>query len=51
MSALPVAANRELLGYALRVLKTYPAEFIRIVALQAVGTVAGLFVPWLNSAG
>jgi ABC-type multidrug transport system fused ATPase/permease subunit len=47
MSALPVAANRELLVYARRVIRTYPAEFGLVVGLQAIGTVAGLFVPWL----
>jgi ABC-type multidrug transport system fused ATPase/permease subunit len=47
MSALPVAANRELAAYARRVIRTYPAEFVLVTGLQALGTVAGLFVPWL----
>jgi len=47
MSALPVAANRELAAYARRVIRTYSAEFGLVIALQALGTVAGLFVPWL----
>jgi ABC-type multidrug transport system fused ATPase/permease subunit len=47
MSALPVAANRELAAYARRVIRTYPAEFGLVTGLQALGTVAGLFVPWL----
>ena len=47
MSALPIAANRELAAYALRVVRTYPAEFVLVTGLQTLGTVAGLFVPWL----
>jgi len=47
MSALPVAANRELAAYARRVIRTYPAEFGLVVGLQMLGVVAGLFVPWL----
>jgi ABC-type multidrug transport system fused ATPase/permease subunit len=47
MSALPVAANRELAAYVRRVVRTYPAEFVLVTGLQALGTVAGLFVPWL----
>ena len=47
MSALPVAANRELAAYVRRVVRTYPAEFGLVTGLQALGTVAGLFVPWL----
>jgi ABC-type multidrug transport system fused ATPase/permease subunit len=47
MSALPVASNRELVAYARRVIRIYPAEFGLVIALQALGTVAGLFVPWL----
>ena len=47
MSALPVAANRELAAYARRVVQTYPAEFGLVTSLQALGTIAGLFVPWL----
>jgi ABC-type multidrug transport system fused ATPase/permease subunit len=47
MSALPVAANRELGAYARRVIRTYPAEFSLVVSLQAFAAIAGLFVPWL----
>jgi len=47
MSALPIAANRELAAYARRVVRSYPAEFGLVTGLQALGTVAGLFVPWL----
>lgn len=47
MSALPVAANRELVGYTRRVLRAYPAGFGLVIGLQAAGTAAGLFVPWL----
>src|SRR5271170_5312341 len=47
MSALPVAANRELAAYVRCVVRTYPAEFGLVTGLQALGTVAGLFVPWL----
>jgi ABC-type multidrug transport system fused ATPase/permease subunit len=47
MSALPVAANRELGAYAWRVVRTYPAEFGLVVGLQSLAAVAGLFVPWL----
>ncbi len=47
MSALPVAANRELVAYAGRVVRSYPAEFGLVTGLQALGTVAGLVVPWL----
>jgi ABC-type multidrug transport system fused ATPase/permease subunit len=47
MSALPVAAKRELAAYVRRVVRTYPGEFGMVTGLQALGTVAGLFVPWL----
>jgi ABC-type multidrug transport system fused ATPase/permease subunit len=47
MSALPVAANRELGAYARRVIRTYPAEFGRVAGLQALAAIAGLFAPWL----
>jgi ABC-type multidrug transport system fused ATPase/permease subunit len=47
MSALPVAANRELSAYARRVIRAYPAEFGMMIGLQALGVIAGLFVPWL----
>jgi ABC-type multidrug transport system fused ATPase/permease subunit len=47
MSALPVAANRELGAYARRVIRTYPGEFGLVVGLQALAAIAGLFVPWL----
>jgi ABC-type multidrug transport system fused ATPase/permease subunit len=47
MSALPVAANRELVAYAGRAVRSYPAEFGLVTGLQALGTVAGLFIPWL----
>ncbi|HXL94161.1 MAG TPA: ABC transporter ATP-binding protein [Streptosporangiaceae bacterium] len=47
MNALPVAANRELAAYARRVIRAHPREFGLVIALQAVGTIAGLFVPWL----
>jgi len=47
VNALPVAANRELAAYARRVIRAHPREFGLVIALQAVGTIAGLFVPWL----
>ncbi len=47
MSALPVAANRELGAYARRVIRAHRAEFGLVVALQSVAAIAGLFVPWL----
>jgi ABC-type multidrug transport system fused ATPase/permease subunit len=47
MSALPVAANRELGAYARRVIRAYRGEFGVVVALQSFAAVAGLFVPWL----
>ena len=47
MSALPVAANRELGAYARRVIRAHRAEFGLVVALQSLAAIAGLFVPWL----
>src|SRR6202522_878276 len=47
MSALPVAANRELRAYARSVIRTHRAELSLVVGLQSLGTIAGLFVPWL----
>jgi ABC-type multidrug transport system fused ATPase/permease subunit len=47
MSTLPVATNRELGAYARRVIRANRAEFGLVVGLQSLGTVAGLFVPWL----
>jgi ABC-type multidrug transport system fused ATPase/permease subunit len=47
MSALPVAANRELAAYARRVIRAHRAEFGLVVALQSLAAIAGLFVPWL----
>jgi ABC-type multidrug transport system fused ATPase/permease subunit len=47
MSALPVAANRELGAYARRVIQAHRAEFGLVVGLQSLAAIAGLFVPWL----
>jgi ABC-type multidrug transport system fused ATPase/permease subunit len=47
MSALPIAANRELGTYVRRVIRAHPAGFGLVTGLQALGVVAGLFVPWL----
>jgi ABC-type multidrug transport system fused ATPase/permease subunit len=47
MSALPIAANRELGAYVGRVISAHPAGFGLVTGLQALGVVAGLFVPWL----
>ena len=47
MSALPIAANRELGAYARRVIRAHRAEFGLVVALQSLAAIAGLFVPWL----
>jgi ABC-type multidrug transport system fused ATPase/permease subunit len=47
MSALPVAANRELGAYARRVILASRAEFALVVGLQSLAAIAGLFVPWL----
>jgi ABC-type multidrug transport system fused ATPase/permease subunit len=47
MSALPVAANRELGAYARRVIRAHRAEFGLVVTLQSLAAIAGLFVPWL----
>jgi ABC-type multidrug transport system fused ATPase/permease subunit len=47
MSALPIAANREIGTYARRVIRAHPAGFSLVTGLQAVGVIAGLFVPWL----
>lgn len=47
MSALPVAAGRELAGYAKNVIRAHRAELTVLVTLQGLGSAAGLFVPWL----
>lgn len=47
MSALPIAANRELGTYVRRVIRAHLAGFGLVTGLQALGVVAGLFVPWL----
>jgi ABC-type multidrug transport system fused ATPase/permease subunit len=47
VSALPIAANRELGAYARRVIRAHPAEFRLVIGLQAIAAIAGLFVPWL----
>jgi ABC-type multidrug transport system fused ATPase/permease subunit len=47
VSALPIAANRELGAYARRVIRAHRAEFGLVVALQSLAAIAGLFVPWL----
>jgi ABC-type multidrug transport system fused ATPase/permease subunit len=47
MSALPVAANRELGAYARRVIRAHRGAFSLVVALQSLAAIAGLFVPWL----
>ncbi|MGD0704111.1 MAG: ABC transporter ATP-binding protein [Trebonia sp.] len=47
MSALPVAANRELGAYARRVIRAHRSEFGLVAVLQSLAAVAGLFVPWL----
>jgi len=47
MSALPVAANRELGAYARRVLRAHRGEFGLVLVLQSLAAIAGLFVPWL----
>ncbi len=47
MRALPVAGKREVRAYARRIIRTYPAEFGLVIALQSLAAIAGLFVPWL----
>jgi ABC-type multidrug transport system fused ATPase/permease subunit len=47
VSALPIAANRELGAYARRVIRAHRGEFGLVVALQSLAAIAGLFVPWL----
>jgi len=47
VSALPIAADRELGAYARRVIRAHRAEVGWVVALQSLAAVAGLFVPWL----
>jgi ABC-type multidrug transport system fused ATPase/permease subunit len=47
VSALPVAANRELGAYARHVIRAHRAEFGLVLALQSLAAIAGLFVPWL----
>jgi ABC-type multidrug transport system fused ATPase/permease subunit len=47
MSALPVAANRELAAFARRVIAAHRAQFGLIAVVQSAAAVAGLFVPWL----
>jgi ABC-type multidrug transport system fused ATPase/permease subunit len=47
MSALPVAANRELGAYARRVIRAHRAELGLVIGLQALAAIAGLFAPWL----
>jgi ABC-type multidrug transport system fused ATPase/permease subunit len=47
MSALPVAATRELAGYAWSVIGARKAELAVVVALQSLAAAAGLAAPWL----
>jgi ABC-type multidrug transport system fused ATPase/permease subunit len=47
VSALPIAANRELGAYARHVIQAHRAEVSLVVALQSLAAIAGLFVPWL----
>lgn len=47
MSALPVAANRELGAFARRVIRANRAEIVLIAAVQSLGSIAGLAAPWL----
>jgi ABC-type multidrug transport system fused ATPase/permease subunit len=47
MSALPVAANRELGAFARRVIRANRAELALVVTVQSLGSMAGLVAPWL----